>query len=333
MGRTTSYAYYDDDRLQSVTIGAGTQNAVVAQSLTYDAAGNLISRCEGWTATDGCASQTDYTVDGADRVTQVVVDPNGLDRVITHTFDADNNILTETRTGGGLARSVSATYDAAGNQVSRTVSDGSTPLTTTWAYDQRGLAVSVTDPRGNVTGTDPTKFTTSAVYDEYGRPVSVSSPQIDVESDGGASMPVVATSLTGYDTFGEVVETDDPNGNIVTNTYDGVGNILASSAPAYTPPGASTSVMPTVTYGYDAVDRLITQTDPVGGVTSLVYDQLGNQVQATLPGARVWHMSVDTDGELLEATDPTGARTQATYNVLGEQVTSTQLVRSPASAA
>ena len=106
MGRTTSYAYYDDDRLQSVTIGAGTQNAVVAQSLTYDAAGNLISRCEGWTATDGCASQTDYTVDGADRVTQVVVDPNGLDRVITHTFDADNNILTETRTGGGLARNL-----------------------------------------------------------------------------------------------------------------------------------------------------------------------------------------------------------------------------------
>lgn len=333
MGRTTSYAYYDDDRLQSVTIGAGTPDAVVAASYTYDAAGNLVSRCEGWTQAAGCARETDYTVDAADRVTQVVVDPNGLDRVTSDTFDADGNVLTETRTGGGVTRAVSAAYDLAGNLVSQTIQDGTATLRTTWAYDQRGLAVSMTDPRGNAAGADPADFTASVGYDEYGRLISASSPQINVESDGGAPEPVVATRLTGYDTFGEVVETDDPNGTILTNTYDGVGNLLASSAPAYIPPGGSVAVTPTTTYGYDVIDRVKTRTDPLGHVTSLVYDQLGNQVQATLPGGRVWHTSVDTDGEWLEVTDPTGARTQATYNALGEQATSTQVERTPVSAA
>ncbi|MFJ9902304.1 LamG-like jellyroll fold domain-containing protein [Streptomyces sp. NPDC101152] len=210
---------------------------------------------------------------------------------------------------------------------------GSAPLTTTWTYDQRGLPLTMTDPRGNAPGATASAYTTTYAYDEDGRLTTTTSPPVSTETGGGAAQQTVAVAKSGYDTFGEPIETDDADGNIVTTTYDPDGRVQAVSRPAYTPPDGSGTITPTTSYTYDALGELHTETDPLNNTASYVYDQLGDKVQQTLPGGRVTHVGYDTDGEILNITDPTGARTESTYDALGRRSTSTQVERHPAAAA
>ncbi|MCH5672358.1 LamG-like jellyroll fold domain-containing protein [Streptomyces gilvus] len=210
---------------------------------------------------------------------------------------------------------------------------GSAPLTTTWTYDQRGLPLTMTDPRGNAAGATAAAYTTTYAYDEDGRLTSTTSPPVSTESGGGAAQQTVAVAESGYDTFGEQVESDDADGNIVTTTYDLDGRVQAVSQPAYTPPDGSGTVTPTTSYTYDALGAVHTETDPLNHTASYVYDQLGDRVQQTLPGGQVTHVGYDTDGEVLNTTDPTGARTESTYDGLGRRATSTQVERAPTPAA
>ncbi|WP_406441884.1 DUF6531 domain-containing protein [Streptomyces sp. NBC_00631] len=210
---------------------------------------------------------------------------------------------------------------------------GSAPLTTSWTYDQRGLPVTMTDARGNAAGATASAYTTTYAYDEDGRLTTTSSPPVSTETGGGAPQQTVAIAKSGYDTFGEPVETDDADGNIVTTTYDLDGRVQAVSQPAYTPPDGSGTVTPTTSYTYDALGEVHTETDPLNHTASYVYDQFGDRVQQTLPGGLVTHVGYDTDGEVLNSTDPTGARTEATYDALGREATSTQVERRPTPAA
>ena len=209
---------------------------------------------------------------------------------------------------------------------------GTAPSVTTWTYDQRGLPQTMTDPRGNTAGATAAAYTTSYLYDQAGQLTTTSSPPVTAEANGNPASQVVATNLTGYDTFGDPVETSDPDGNIITTTYDADGNQTAVSMPAYTPPGSATSITPTVRDAYDSLGRLASQTDARLDTTGYTYDQLGDQVQVVAPGNNVWHSTFDTGGEQLSVTDPTGAQTQATYDPLGRQITSSQVERSPSAA-
>ncbi|MGW2519327.1 LamG-like jellyroll fold domain-containing protein [Streptomyces sp. NPDC001617] len=210
---------------------------------------------------------------------------------------------------------------------------GSAPQTTSWTYDQRGLPLTMTDARGNAPGATASAYTTTYTYDEGGRLTTTSSPPVSTETGGGAAQQTVAVAKSGYDTFGDQVESDDADGNIVTTTYDLDGRVQAVSDPAYTPPDGSGTITPTTSYTYDALGDVHTVTDPLNKMASYVYDQLGDQVRQTLPGDRVTHIGYDTDGEVLNTTEPTGARTEATYDALGRRATSTQVERKPASAA
>ncbi|MFG2955212.1 LamG-like jellyroll fold domain-containing protein [Streptomyces sp. NPDC048291] len=210
---------------------------------------------------------------------------------------------------------------------------GSAPLTTSWTYDQRGLPVTMTDARGNAAGATASAYTTTYAYDEDGRLTTTTSPPVSTETGGGTAQQTVAVAQSGYDTFGEPVETDDADGDIVTTTYDLDGRVQAVSQPAYTPPDGSGTVTPTTSYTYDALGDVHTETDPLQHTVSYDYDQLGDRVQQTLPGGLVTHLGYDTDGEVLNTTDPTGARTEATYDALGREATSTQVERRPTPAA
>ena len=55
----------------------------------------------------------------------------------------------------------------------------------------------------------------------------VSGPAVSTEIDGGAPVPVRPITSYGYDTFGEQVTTEDPNGNITTTNYDADGRQVA----------------------------------------------------------------------------------------------------------
>ncbi len=191
-------------------------------------------------------------------------------------------------------------------------------LTTSWALDQRGLPTSMTGPDGNVTDYS---------YDEAGRLAVTTEPPVTAEAYGGTPVTARPVTMTGYDTFGDTTETEDPDGNVTTYGYDADGREVSRTLPPYTPPGSSSAITAVSTSAYDGLGQLTSSADALGNTTTYAYDQLGDLTSQTAPDGSVASYTYDADGERLSATGPTGAQTQATYDFLGRQLTATQVER------
>ena len=129
------------------------------------------------------------------------------------------------------AAQVSALYQAGQN--SGTAATGT--QATTWTLDERGLPTSMTDPDGNVT---------SYSYDEAGQLALTIQPPVSAQTYVNGALATVTArpeSLTGYDTFGDTTENDDPDGNVTTYGYDADGQQVSETLPAYTPPEPGSS--------------------------------------------------------------------------------------------
>ncbi|MFE6417422.1 LamG-like jellyroll fold domain-containing protein [Streptomyces rochei] len=357
MGATTAYTYFDDGlpattTARQVTQADGSRHDILLESNTYDPAGNLTKQVTG----GGATTQT-YTVDALGRTTTSVLDPGGLNRTSTFTYDGDDRIKQATQSiTGDKKLATTSVYDTAGNLTQQTVTDGTTTRTTTSTYDDRGLPLTTVSPRGNAPGADPSLFTTSYRYDALGRLVQETAPQVQVEKDGTAATTVRPTTLTGYNTFGESTETRDARGNVTRTQVDLLGRTTAITLPGYTPPGTTTALTATTRTTYTPLGQPQTVTDPLGRVTRYGYDQLGQLTSTTDPvanaadalaaaetepglllgpstsaeGGGVTHHTWTPTGLQLSTTDPTGARTEATYDELGRQLTATTVERYPA---
>ncbi|WP_169454359.1 LamG-like jellyroll fold domain-containing protein [Catelliglobosispora koreensis] len=213
---------------------------------------------------------------------------------------------------GDLA-SVSGSYPNPANKVIRE----------SFVRDESGVAKKTIDPNGNVTHIS---------YDEAGRPVSVTAPSITSEVHGTSPVTLVPISSAGYDTFGSMTQTRNPVGEVVTRTYDAMSRVKTVTYPSYTPPGASTPVVPSVQYGYNEnTGDLTSVTDPLGNMTSQAYDIFGRLTKQTNADAGVSRYTYSLNGDLLSAVDPTGAERRATWDYLGRQVTATEIVRQTSS--
>ena len=191
-------------------------------------------------------------------------------------------------------------------------------LTTDYAVDQLGQVTAETDPDG---------ITTTYAYDAAGHRTLVTDPPVATQTAAGTPLVERPVTATGYDTFGDSVETRDPNGNVTTYTYDGDGRQLTKTLPAYTTP-SGTSVNGTSQTVYNGLGEVTSQTDPDNNQTTYTYDQLGkktSQTDVTTNGTTGY--SYDLDGELLSQTSPTGAETTDTYDFLGRQATATDVER------
>ena len=135
-------------------------------------------------------------------------------------------------------------------------------------------------------------------------------------------------TTTGYDTFGEVAETKDPNGNITTYAYDADGRQVSETLPSYTPPGASTRSTARhrrCTTRSARSPRRPTRTETTTHV-HLRPARRPDQPDRLTSNGTTGH-SYDADGEQLSQTGPTGAQTTATYDFLGRQLTATDVER------
>lgn len=156
--------------------------------------------------------------------------------------------------------------------------------TTTFTLDPAnpadGLITSVTDAAGEVWGT---------AYDSFGRVISQTEP-----GSGGGS------ETTGYGSFDpktglpqtETLPADPSNPNQVSvwhYAYDSLGNLLAvtdprANLPATAPASTSPSAAYTTTFAYDALSRVVRETDSVDSAGSpgsyttktFAYDPDGN---------------------------------------------------------
>ncbi|MFD5764275.1 RHS repeat-associated core domain-containing protein, partial [Streptomyces sp. NPDC127049] len=345
MGATTAFTYYDDGlrattTAKQVTQSDGSRKDILLGSTVYDGAGNAVS------ATASGGRSTVNTIDALGRTTRSVFDPNGLNRVSTFAYDAEDRITESTQSVDGTGKKITSTteYDAAGNPTKRTVSDGTTTRVSSATFDQRGLPLTQTSPRG---------ITSTGRFDELGRLVEQTAPQVQAEENGGAATAVTPKSLVGYNTFGETTESRDPRGLITRTETDKLGRTVALTLPDYTPPGATAAITAVSRTTYDKVGNTASTTDPLGRVTYYGYNQLSQLVSKTDPavaaapgltapgaanfngtstalsGGGISTYTWTPTGLPLSATDPTGARTESTYDELGRKLTATTVERRP----
>ncbi|MEV0754584.1 LamG-like jellyroll fold domain-containing protein [Streptosporangium sp. NPDC050280] len=346
MGRKTLYTYFTDNRLSEVIgddvrlNGLTTTTDVVLEANTYDAAGNLVKQ-----VTDDPAGQdsggekvtTDYVYDAAGRLTSSTFDPVTLKRKTAYTYDAVGNITKETFTGAASARTESTTYtyNALSLMTQRTVENGAEDLVATHTYDDRGLLTATTDPRGNASGANAADFTTTLRYDLAGQLVETKAPQVTIEKNGTATAGR-PTVRYGYNSVGLTTHAVDGEGRTSTAAFDKAGRLTSTTSAPYTPPGGAT-LIPKISYGYDAAGQLTSVTNERDYVTTATYDALGRAVRVTDPGPSgpggAWTSEYDMLGEELATVDPTGARSEATYDDLGRQITATRIERKPTTAA
>ncbi len=197
----------------------------------------------------------------------------------------------------------------------------STQQTTKYTYDKRGLPTSTTDARAEHHDVRLRRGRQPRGLHRARRP--------GPDPDGTTAATVHPVTTSGFNTFGEGVEEEDPNGLVTTTAYDANGNKVSEALPSYTPAGASTPNAGTTVWKYDSEGNRTDEISPSGKTTSYLYDQMGNLAQITAPDGTKTHALYDTNGEQLSATDAAGAQTQATYDFMGRRLTSTTMERYP----
>ncbi|MET9615373.1 LamG-like jellyroll fold domain-containing protein [Kitasatospora indigofera] len=343
VGAVTSYTYFDDGlpattKVEGITQADGTTRSIVMEADEYDGAGHLVKQ------TTAGGTTAVRTIDPSGRVTQTVLDPTGLNRTSTLTYDADDRVTTSTLKVNNTENSIQTnTYDLAG-RLTRTQlasSTGGATAVSTFSYDQRGLLTAATSPNGNAAGAAPAAYTTAFQYDVLGRQTAAIAPSVAAESGGATATSVRPTTTTGYNAFGEAVSTRDPLGQVSRATVDPLGRVTEARLPSYTPPGATTALTAVSRIEYDKLSRVAATTDPAGRRTTFGYDRLDHQIQRTDPNSLgglqppvdnnppTWAATWTPTGLQLSATDPVGARTEATYDQLGRTLTATVVERQP----
>ncbi len=322
MNWTTSYTYTDNNLLSTISRSDGINGhqPFVQRSNVYDAAGNIIKQY-----TNNNATETDYTIDAANRTMSMTLDPAGVNRITSYTYGPDDVVSRTVRKDGQgtVVADSEATYDAAGNALTNTVHTGTADLITQYTRDKAGYITALKDPNGN---------TTNYELDAAGRTTVATLPAVTTER-GTGDTPLTTRPVTyiGYNTFGDRVETKDANGNVTTIGYDAASRQVSTTLPPYTPPGSSTPVTPTTNRTYTPLGQLQTSADRLGKVTTYSYDQLGHvsKIVAPVGGSTTatTMFSYDELGDQLSMTDPTGAISQSTWDYLGRKVTDTVQVR------
>ncbi|MEN6314698.1 MAG: DUF1308 domain-containing protein [Clostridiaceae bacterium] len=309
---TTTYTYDEYNRLISVK---NAKNETT--QYTYDANGNLLTQSDGkgnvTTYEYNAANKAIRKINNGGRTGQTGSYTYDNARVEAYTYYADGSLATKTDRNGNTSNyvydchgrlvsgtaggvSITYTYDGNGNQLTMADSTGTTVRTydalnwvltkavpnigtSTYGYDiisgvEAGcIKETATDPKGNVT---------EKVYDKAGRLWKVS-------ADG---------QITTYEYYanGSRKNVIYPGGAREDYTYynDGLlwtltnknsdGTVLDSYSYEYD--AAHNQTQKTdgkgiTTYTYDALNRLLTVTEPAGKCTTYAYDAAGNRISET----------------------------------------------------
>lgn len=276
----------------------------------YDTNGNLVA------TTDTLGNVSTWKYDPSGNMTEYT-DPNG--NSTKYEYDARNlNTKIIYPDGGAIIYG----YDAAGQKTSFTDQNG---YTTYYEYDLAGNLIKAEDPLGNIiryswdengnlTGiTDAKDNGTSFTYDSQNRLIETRLPEGMTETrtydeTGRLKMKTDFnghTTTYSYNEYDLLINTLYHDGTTETRTYDGKNNLKTV-----------TNTSGTLTFHYDAMDRITRVTNPMGQNVDYVYDKEGNRIGMN---TTFGNTSYDYDdlGRLIEITDHSSARTQLNYDPAG----------------
>jgi RHS repeat-associated protein len=278
-GGVTRYTYDSAQRIASSTDALGA-----VATFTYDANGNLLTRTQKRTRSDGTVESlvTRYELDANGRRTAVILPDGSTTRTV---YDPLGKAV---ETIDAMGRHTKMAYDDLGRLTSTTYPDGTVASTT---YTPNGRPATQTDRGGR---------TTRFEYDALDRPIRVTAPDGSVRT-------------TEYDAAGHVLAQVDELGRRTTFTYDAAGR-RASMTDAL---GRTTA------YAYDAVGNLVATTDPLGHTVTTVYDALNRASSVVYPDGTQSRTTYDAGGNRASTIDQAGFATSFAYDLAGRLATVT----------
>ncbi len=307
-GQTTTFTSNGEGR---VVTGSDAEGRVLFTN-DFDTQGRVASHSNEF----GITSR--FTYDEATLPGYIVtsVTTGGEVRVATH--DNSYNLVALKDELGAVT---TYTYDVAGNRLSVTDPKNNR---TNYGYDSRGHLISLSDPKkGTVTQSfdasgnllsqsDPNNNRTTFLYDVFNRltGITTASGGNSIFTSGNGLLSTVRNArgnLSSYSWYdnGYIKSVSDLVGTI-TSTYDAHGNLLTA-----------TENGSTLTYRYDALDRLISHTDGSGNVLQYAFDRNGNLATLVYPDGKTVSYGYDSGNRLVKVTDWVGRVTAYTYDAAG----------------
>ncbi|MCC7084413.1 MAG: RHS repeat protein, partial [Pirellulales bacterium] len=250
-----------------------------------------------------------YMQDANGAVTQFIRDANGL---ATQVVQRDPNNPSST-----LTTNYSYNSDGQVTGVSHPIGSES------WSYGDFGQLASYTDASG--------KQTTYDIDEENGNVLSMT------QGSGSEAATTYYTYTDGSEATGIpkglIKSVVDPNGNETRYEYDSDHHFMVETVTS----GYGTEDVTTVTYEYDARDRVSTMTDGLGRHTDYTYDNLDRLFTQTDPdpdgngplSRPVTQFRYDAVGNQIAVTDPLGRVTESVFDVRNRPFQTIQPVADP----
>ncbi len=343
-GKSTNFTYNENGLLKSKTNPAGDSFSFAYDkvlrpisaldssgkgfSFTYDKEDVLAS------VTDALSRTSTFTTDKLGRTTQVTTP---LGENYKTTYDKRGGITSGT---DPLGNTVQLGYDAR-----ELLTSVSLPLaiSATYARTDLGLIGSITDPNGNVWNrsldssgrltatTDPLGRRNSATYDSRNRVSGAQSPEASVSFTYDAAGNLTRQLYSAGSAAGPDLNfAYDDNNRLLSGpgfnfTYDANGSLTSSNGIAIARDDDSRissitySTGKSVKYAYDARGLLVSVTDWLGGVTTLVYDDAHQLLSIARPNGTNTKFSYDRDGRLSGIVESTGSSIALQRDAAGKE--------------
>jgi RHS repeat-associated protein len=316
-GTVTTYAYTTDgySRLESV-VEDPDGLALTTTYADFDAFG------QPQTVTDPNGNVIEYEFDTADgmktaAIQSVDIDNDGTNETIRRewTYDARNNVITDTQDAGGAQEVMTTHSYNAHDQLEQTVVEDTVTgesITTQYRYDaNRNLAQSV-DGNGHVQKID---------YDPEDQITSRTFGWSATDTDG------IYTESFGYNLNGQQNSTTHGSGAITRTTYDDYDR-QESVIRNYqeTPTGADDENLTTTT-AYDDAGNVISTTQADGVINTNSFDALNRETERAADTAGeniVMTTDYDAAGNAVLRTDHRGVATQQLYDAVNRPQVITQ---------
>ena len=262
--------------------------------------------------------------------------PDGSVMVISRTFDAQGNLLSETENVNGATTRY--TYDPVFN-LPTSVTDALSQ-TTTFQRDAKGNLTAIVNPLGqtttlgyNSTGlvtqiTGPNGLVTAYAYNPAGQPESITetpptgggivrSTQLGYDQAGLvtdiSSAPDGITRQLDYDAQGRLLSVTDTAGQSLEYQYDAAGNPTRTDVRA-----ADGALTATVRQTFDALNRLAAITRPHNSgqdsIQQFHYDGADNLTDSSDANGNITSHVHDPGNRLIERIDALLGSTTFTYN-------------------
>ncbi|OAH97910.1 hypothetical protein A1353_22385 [Methylomonas methanica] len=276
-------------KLTGISQPAGNASAAAVRSQSYDANGNIASRtdfngnlsCYAYdlsrnletTRVEGLASGSNCPAN----LSTYTLAANSTARKISTLWHANYRLPIQIDQAG---QRLNFNYDAAGNLLTKTSTDTASQQSRSWTYTYNNLGQVLTadGPR-----TDVSDVTTYTYYADS----TASHKPGDLWKMTNALGHV--TTFNSYDANGRPLSIADPNGLVISLSYDARGRLTQktvdgnSTQYTYDAVGNLTKVtLPTgvfINYSYDAAHRLTDITDALGGELHYTLDAMGNRTK------------------------------------------------------